>query len=967
MGQDRHADAYDFSAIEARWRDFWSERGYFKTDTSAREGTYYYLNMFPYPSGYLHVGHGRNYIIGDLITRVKIMRGHQVLNPMGWDAFGLPAENAAIENNTHPWTFTQKNIETAKEQFRIWGVQFDWDRELATCLPDYYKWTQWLFVQLYKAGLAYKKKATVNYCPTCDTVLSNEQVVGGVCERCDTPPEPRDLEQWFFKITNYAQQLLDDLDTLEKWPENVVKMQENWIGRSEGAEVVFTAETGDPITVFTTRPDTLWGATFMVLAPEHPLVDKLASTEQRDAIAAYRDQAARSSEMDQLSTDREKTGVFTGGFAINPVNGEKVPVWIADYVLMTYGTGAIMAVPAHDERDFAFAIKFGLPIIPVIDRTDDRARAFVPAVAMSDNMSSALDSLDVSHQQSSEGVLIEASRAKLDATIQAIQSNLAPNGVATVVGARFAFIFPDAVIDLGSTDADSEIVSRCALLTGASFKAKSAMEILAAIDGYGDLLFHAEYGDMIHSDEFTGTPGDRAKAEVSQWLETQNIGKATINFRLHDWLISRQRYWGAPIPMIHCDQCGQVPVPEDQLPVLLPETEFIGKMGLADIPGYADTTCPTCGGPAKRDTDTMDTFVDSSWYFLRYINPQDSSQAFSKEDVDHWLPIDQYVGGVEHAILHLLYARFITKALNDMGHVGFKEPFARLFTQGMVCHTAYKCPEHGWLYPTDVKSGASTCPKCGKDLDVSSFKMSKSKRNVVDPKDIVDHYGADTERLYTMFMGPPDRDIDWTDDGIRGAFRFLSRVWKLIVSNTDQLAEIDATPDVAGLSDSAKSLWRRVHRTIKKVSEDIEERFSFNTAVAAIMELFNELSAYVAGDEIDAALLREAVDSMILILSPFTPFVCEELWERTGHTTSILEQAWPSYQEAALEGESVEIPVQVNGKLRARITVSAAVAADADALKDAALANERIQEELAGKNLIKAIPIPGKMVSLVVK
>lgn len=967
MAQDRNADAYDFSAIEARWRDFWSERGYFQTDTSAREGTYYYLNMFPYPSGYLHVGHGRNYIIGDVITRVKIMRGLQVLNPMGWDAFGLPAENAAIENETHPWTFTKRNIETSKEQFRNWGVQFDWNREVTTCLPDYYKWTQWLFIQLYNAGLAYKKKATVNYCPTCDTVLANEQVVGGECERCGTPPEPRDLEQWFFKITEYAQQLLDDLDTLEKWPDNVVKMQENWIGRSEGAEVVFTTEGSDEIRVFTTRPDTLWGATFMVLAPEHPLVDVLATDEQRKAIAEYRDMAARASEIDRLATDREKTGVFTGGCAINPVNGEKVPVWIADYVLMTYGTGAIMAVPAHDERDFAFAIKFGLPIIPVIDRIDDRAKAFVPTAAMGDEMVLALDSLDVSYRRTNDGTLVLATRANLDATINVIKSNLTPSSYATVVGARFAFIFPDAVIELDSAAADREIVSRCALLTGSNFKAKTAMELLQGIDSYSDLLFHAEYGDMINSGEFTGTPGKQAKAEVTKWLDSKSIGKGTVNFRLHDWLISRQRYWGAPIPMIHCEQCGQVPVPDDQLPVLLPETEFIGKMGLADIPGFADTACPTCGGAAKRDTDTMDTFVDSSWYYLRFINSQTSDRIFDRDDVDHWLPVDQYVGGVEHAILHLLYARFITKALNDMGHLGFREPFARLFTQGMVCHVAYRCSEHGWIFPKDVSSDDKTCPQCGETLEVSSFKMSKSKRNVVDPKEIVDHFGADTERLYTMFMGPPDRDIDWTDDGIRGAFRFLNRVWHLIIANIDRLGPAGSNADSATLDESGASLWRRVHRTIKKVSEDIEDRFSFNTAVAAIMELFNELSPYMADDSADAALMRQAVDSLILILSPFTPFVCEELWQRTGHEDSILDQSWPEYQDSALEDDTIELPIQVNGKLRAHITVPAAAAADREALKEAALADERVKEVLQGKELIKVIAIPGKMVSLVVK
>ncbi len=967
MAQDRNGDAYDFSAIEARWRDFWSERGYFQTDTSAREGTYYYLNMFPYPSGYLHVGHGRNYIIGDLITRVKVMRGLQVLNPMGWDAFGLPAENAAIENETHPWTFTKKNIDTAKEQFRVWGVQFDWDREVATCLPEYYKWTQWLFVQLYKAGLAYKKKATVNYCPTCDTVLANEQVVGGACERCGTPPEPRDLEQWFFKITNYAQRLLDDLETLGAWPDNVRKMQENWIGRSEGAEVTFKTEAGNAITVFTTRPDTLWGATFMVLAPEHPLVETLTTEAQQDAVATYRQQAARESEIDRLSAEREKTGVFTGGYAVNPVNGEKVPVWIADYVLMTYGTGAIMAVPAHDERDFAFALKFGLPILPVLDRTDDRARIFVPASAADANLIEALDVRTIAYRQDAQGVGIDIDRTDVDDALSVIQEHLLPNGYAAVAGARFAVVFPDVILDLDSTASDREIVSRCALLSGAAFSARSAMEILVEMDAFGDLLFHAEYGDMVHSGDFSGTPGATAKADVTAWLESQGIGKGTINFRLHDWLISRQRYWGAPIPMIYCSKCGQVPVPEDQLPVLLPETEFIGKMGLADIPGFADTTCPTCGGPATRDTDTMDTFVDSSWYFLRFINAQDEAHAFVRDDVDHWLPVDQYVGGVEHAILHLLYARFVTKALYDLGHVGFEEPFARLFTQGMVCHAAYKCPQHGWLYPHEVESGATACPKCGQPLEISSFKMSKSKRNVVDPKDIVATYGADTERLYTMFMGPPDRDIDWTDEGIRGASRFLNRVWNLILASIGSMGPVGATGDIASLDDGGTALWRRIHRTVKKVTEDIEERFSFNTAVAAIMELFNELSAYVAGDNIDANLLREAIDALILVLSPFTPFVCEELWQRTGHSDAILDQAWPSYDERAMEDDTVEIPVQVNGKLRARITVSADVATSPAALKEAALANERIRQVLEGRQIVKAIPIPGKMVSLVVK
>jgi len=966
MVQQRQ-DTYDFSAIEARWRDSWEERGFFKADTAAREGTFYYLNMFPYPSGYLHVGHGRNYIIGDLITRVKIMRGLQVLNPMGWDAFGLPAENAAIENNTHPWTFTKKNIENAKQQFKVWGVQFDWDREIATCLPDYYKWTQWLFVQLYKAGLAYKKKATVNYCPTCDTVLANEQVVGGACERCGTPPEPRDLEQWFFKITDYAQRLLDDLSTLEKWPDNVVKMQENWIGRSEGAEVVFNTEAGDPIEVFTTRPDTLWGATFMVLAPEHPLVDKLATEAQQAAIAEYRQQAARSSEIDRMSTEREKTGVFTGGYAINPVNGDKVPIWIADYVLMTYGTGAIMAVPAHDERDFAFALKFGLPILPVINRTDGLVKSVVLAGTAKDGFADALSSAGIKSESVGEHLLATPSVDQVNAYAELAQQHLNQDSWIDIIGSRWVFVFPDEIIEWDGMAAENEILNRCRLLEPKLAGARSVMEILWNCEPYRDALFHAEYGDMIHSGEFTGTPGATAKADVTAWLESKGTGEGTINFRLHDWLISRQRYWGAPIPMIYCDACGEVPVPEEDLPVLLPETEFIGKMGLGDIPGFVDTTCPKCGGPAKRDTDTMDTFVDSSWYFLRYINPQDNDQAFDQSDVNHWLPVDQYVGGVEHAILHLLYSRFVVKALHDLGHLGFQEPFARLFTQGMVCHIAYRCPEHGWFYPTDIDNGATHCPTCGKALEVSSFKMSKSKRNVVDPKDIVERYGADTERLYTMFMGPPDRDIDWTDEGIRGSFRFLNRVWALISEISDKLAEPGAQVSADGLDDAGLVVWRRMHRTVQKVTEDIEDRFSFNTAVAAIMEYFNELSKYAAIEGADPALLRQAIDMLILILSPFTPFVCEELWQNTGHEDMVLDQSWPGFDESAMEEDSVEFPVQINGKLRARVTVPAASATDREAMTEAALSNPRVQELLEGKEIVKAIGIPGKMVSLVVK
>jgi len=965
MTKQERPEAYDFAAIEARWRDFWSERDFFRVDTTTRENTFYYLNMFPYPSGYLHVGHGRNYIIGDLVTRVKIMRGLKVLNPMGWDAFGLPAENAAIENETHPWTYTRGNTEKMKEQFRAWGVQFDWDREVTTCLPDYYRWTQWLFLELYKNGLAYKKKATVNYCPACETVLANEQVVGGACERCGTPAEKKELKQWFFKITDYADRLLNDLEKLTEWPENVVKMQENWIGRSEGAEVVFRTEADDPIPVFTTRPDTLWGATFMVLAPEHPLVEKLTTDEQRDDVAAYRKRAERETEIDRLSTEREKTGVFTGGFAINPVNGARIPVWIADYVLMTYGTGAIMAVPAHDERDFEFALKYGLPILPVIERVDGLVKSFVLKGTVSAGFEGALRDASIPFEPTEGGLDVTVPADVVDRYVEIAREHLRPGSWIDVVGARWLFVFPDDVIEWDGMEAESEILNRCRLLEPKVASSRSVMEILSNCETYRDVLFHADYGTMFHSGEFTGTPGSEAKASVTRWLEERGMGQGAISFRLHDWLISRQRYWGAPIPIVYCETCGEVPVPDDQLPVLLPETEFIGKMGLADIPGFAETTCPSCGGPARRDTDTMDTFVDSAWYFLRFISARDDEHAFVKADVDHWLPVDQYVGGVEHAILHLLYARFVVKALYDLGHVGFEEPFARLFTQGMVCLTAHRCPEHGWLYPEDV--GESTvCPTCGVPLESSSFKMSKSKRNVVDPTEIIETYGADTERLYTMFMGPPDRDIDWSDEGIRGASRFLNRVWSLIIDRIDALAPVGAAADLSALDPAGLAVRRRYHRTVKKVTEDIEERFSFNTAVAAIMELVNDLSPYAAGDP-DPTLLRETIDGLILLLSPFTPFVCEELWQRTGHDNAVLEQAWPSYDEAALEAETLEIPVQVNGKLRARVTVPTDVAEDVEALKEAALAHERVRANLEGKELVKAIAVPGKMVSLVVK
>ena len=964
----RYTEKYDFRAIEDRWRDFWREKGFFRAKTEETEKKFYYLNMFPYPSGSLHVGHGRNYIIGDVVTRFYIMRGYDILNPMGWDAFGLPAENAAIERGIHPREWTLNNIASAKEQFRAWGIEYDWDREITTCLPDYYRWTQWLFLKLYEHGLAYKEKAMVNYCPTCDTVLANEQVVAGACERCGTPPQKKTLEQWFFKITAYADRLLDDLKELTGWPENVKKMQENWIGRSVGAEVTFHTEDGEEIVVFTTRPDTLWGATFMVLAPEHPLVDRLTTGEQRSAVEAYREQASRQTEVERVSTEREKTGIFTGGYATNPVNDEKIPVWIADYVLMTYGTGAIMAVPAHDERDFAFAIKFGLPIIPVIERPDGIVKSYVMAGTVQDGFADVLRAEGYTFEVRSDGLFVTTQVDHVDRYIELMRAHLLPGGWNEVVGARFEWVFDDGVMPLDSVKADRAILARCQASEPNVRDKRTLMEMVYKLDFYRDLLYHSDKGTMVHSGQFSGTAGSEAQDRVTAWLEETGKGRGAINYRLHDWLISRQRYWGAPIPIIYCEKCGIVPVPEKDLPVLLPDVEFIGKMGLADIPGYAKTTCPRCGGPAKRDTDTMDTFVDSSWYYLRFISSQYEEGPFVVEEVNRWLPVDQYVGGVEHAILHLLYSRFVTKALQDMGYLDFGEPFARLFTQGMVCHTAYRCPEHGWLYPHEVKDGY--CPHCGAALETANFSMSKSKKNVVAPAEIIDKYGADTERLYTLFMGPPDRDIEWAEEGVRGSFRFLNRVWTLVISQAECIAAVSQPFDPTALDEAGKSLWRRYHRTVKKVTEDIEGRFNFNTAVSAIMELTNGLTEYVKEGENDA-LVREVIEGLILVLSPFTPFVCEEMWRRIGHTNgaedAVLDQSWPAFVPEAIEEEMVEVPVQINGKVRTRLTFTITTSRDPEALKEAVLTSPEVEKRIAGKELIKVIAIPEKMVSIVVR
>ncbi len=856
------SQTYDFKSVEARWRDYWRERGFFKPDLSETSKKFYYLNMFPYPSGEMHVGHGRNWLIGDAICRQLMMKGFNVLNPMGYDAFGLPAENAAIDNKTHPKKWTDKNIETFRRQFREWGVEFDWDRELATCEPEYYRWNQWFFIKMHEKGLAYRKASLVNWCPGCETVLANEQVVDGKCERCDSVVEKKDLTQWFFKITEYAQELLDDIDKLDNWPVRVKTMQRNWIGRSEGASINFAVDGHDEsIEVFTTRPDTTYGATFMVMAPEHPLVEKITTDEHRADVDAYIEKSKAETDIERQHTDREKTGLFTGAYAINPFNNEKIPVWIADYVLMGYGTGAIMAVPFGDQRDFEFARKFELDIVPIIQ----------------------------------------------------------PEG--------------DAIVAASMTEA-----------------------------------YEAKEGVMANSGPFDGMPaGQETIRKFIDHLEEKGWGKGEINFRLRDWLISRQRFWGTPIPMIHCDKCGTVPVPEDQLPLELPEVEFLGRKGLAEIPEFYNVDCPSCGGQARRDTDTMDTFVDSSWYYMRYMSPHDNEKIFDTDLVNTWLPVDQYVGGIEHAILHLLYSRFYTKAMRDMGLVNFDEPFARLFTQGMITHKAYRCKNHNWIKFSDVGKD-ETCPECGEPLKVETHKMSKSKKNVVSPDEIIDQFGADTERLYTLFMGPPDRDIEWTIEGVRGASRFMKRVWNVIDIHLDTVkAGQGKAIDDGKFGDAEKELWRKLHQSIQAVSQDFDE-FHFNTAVSGLMELTNAIYDYVGNtDSPQPVLLCQSIEALVKMVSPICPFIGEELWQEIlGHDNSILKASWPEVNVSALQKEEEEVIVQINGKVRARMMVSSNDIQNQSFLEEQALGLDRIQEQLDGKPPRKVIIPPGKnMVNIV--
>jgi len=826
-----------FNTIEPKWQKFWREHRLFNVDTKNAKDKYYCLMMFPYPSAALHVGHGRNYIIGDAVARYKMMRGFTVLTPMGFDAFGLPAENAAIKGGMHPEESTLKNISTMKSQFNRWGVEYDWDREVISCLPDYYKWTQWLFLKLYEKGLAYKKKAFVNWCPSCKTVLANEQVVENACERCQAEVTQKDLEQWFFRITHYAGRLLGDIEKLTNWPERVKTMQRNWIGQSHGVEIDFRIDGSDEVLkCFTTRVDTIYGATFMAIAPEHPFVSMLIKGAKDEAGILKEVQRMRGeSKIERSAAEVEKEGIFTGRHVINPVNGGRIPVYIANYILMEYGTGAIMAVPAHDQRDFDFAKKYTLPIVVVID-----------------DLKNPLDAATMKEAHVGEGV-------------------------------------------------------------------------------------------MANSAQFNGMPSGEAVERIADHFEEKKFGKRAVQYKLRDWLISRQRYWGAPIPIVYCEKCGIVPVPEKDLPVFLPhDVEFrpTGESPLKFSKEFVNTACPKCGLAATRETDTMDTFVDSSWYYLRYITPKLGDKPFDKVIVDKWLPVDQYIGGVEHAILHLLYSRFITKFLHDIGWVGFDEPFRNLFTQGMI-----------------TKNGV---------------KMSKSKGNTVSPDDLIDAYGADTVRLYTLFIGPPEKDAEWSDRGVEGAYRFLGRVWRLVEKVTSHKPQAtshkpQATSHQSQATEEERALRRKTHQAIKKVTEDLDGGFHFNTAVSAVMELVNQAYDVVALAEsgrCGTEALKEAVESAVMLLAPFVPHVSEEMWQSLGKKSSIFRCPWPLYDTALIVADVISIPVQINGKLRSKVDVPVDI--QEGTLKEAVLADPKVRTWIKDGPIKKFIIVPKKLVNIVV-
>lgn len=830
---------YNPKVIEKKWQRYWDEICLFRMDTDENKKKFYCLVMFPYPSGTLHVGHGRNYIIGDALARYKILKGYNLLSPIGWDAFGLPAENAAIKHNIHPRDWTISNINRMKEQLIRWGIGYDWDREIATCHPGYYKWTQWIFLVLYRKDLAYKKLAAVNWCPSCATTLANEEVVGGCCERCDTPVEQKNQEQWFFKITEYAQRLLDDLSLLTEWPERVKVMQENWIGRSAGAEIDFKIEgSGSILPCFTTRPDTIYGVTFMALAPEHPMIERLiVNSPNRDEILQFINEVRRERRITREEGEIEKKGVPLNWNVINPINGKRVPLWITNYALMEYGTGAVMGVPAHDQRDFEFAKKYGVPIIAVI---------------------------------CPEGVSLEP----------------------------------------------------------------SAMEAA-----------YTEDGVQVNSGPFNGLRNREAMLKIVNYMEEEKIGRSKISYRIRDWLISRQRYWGAPIPIVYCQTCGEVPIPEDQLPVMLPEVRDFrpkeGRSPLAHVEDFVNIRCPRCGGAARRETDTIAQWLCSCWYFLRYLSPRDTERAFDKSLVNKWLPVDQYIGGIEHAVLHLLYSRFIVKVLYDAGYISFKEPFKALFTQGMICKVS--------------------------SITGRLEKMSKSKGNVVSPDDLIEKYGVDTLRLYTLFIGPPEKDAEWNDRAVEGAFRFLNRIWRKVVELAPHLSGLHVERiEQDNLSKELKDLRRKIHATIRDVTKDIEEGFHFNTAISAIMELVNSIYLFkLDDDKTGLAVMKEALETAVILLSPFAPHIAEELWVTLGNKPTIFKGSWPNYDPDAIKTEEIPIVIQINGRLKGTIDVPPDL--HEEEIRARALAIPKVREWIKDKDIKKVIYVQGRLINIVAR
>ena len=856
---------YNPLEIEERWQKHWEEKQIFRVTEDPDKKKYYLLEMFPYPSGRIHIGHVRNYTIGDVVARYKRMKGFNVLHPMGWDAFGMPAENAAIERGVHPSVWTHENIENMKRQLKRMGFSYDWDRELATCEPEYYKWEQLFFLRMYEKGLAYKKSSTVNWCPKCETVLANEQVEAGLCWRCGSEVGERYLNQWFFRITAYIDELLDYCDRLPGWPERVLTMQRNWIGKSYGCEASFPMADGKgEIHVFTTRQDTIFGATFMLVAAEHPLVmDLIRGKGCEGSVRDFAEKIKKQDKKIRTSESYEKEGVFLETYCLNPVTGRKMPIYAANFVLADYGTGCVMAVPTHDQRDFEFAKKFNLPLIVVIQPPDR-----------------ALNVQTMTEAYTGEGILV-------------------------------------------------------------------------------------------NSGPFDGLKNLNALDAIADHLASIGRGKKTVQYRLRDWGISRQRYWGAPIPMILCETCGTVPVPEEELPVILPrDVEFTGAGGspLAKYRPFVETTCPRCGKPARRETDTMDTFVESSWYFDRFCSARhDVKPGLDRKKLDYWMPVDQYIGGIEHAILHLLYARFYTKMLRDFGFLGVDEPFTNLLTQGMVCKETMRCPEHGSLFPEETKEGK--CMQCGLEVQIGKTeKMSKSLKNVVDPDYLIQAYGADTARIFCLFASPPEKDLEWSDQGVDGSFRFLSRIWRIAMDYLEEIRDVEPFAGRETLEGDLKALRRKTHQTIRKVTADIEERFHFNTAISAVMELVNafyQLPHPKADDRLGFSVVRETVETIIRLLAPLVPHITEELWTLLGRQESLADAAWPAFDPAVASEEEITIVIQINGKVRSRIRVPADE--EGENIKTLALAEERIASLTAGKTIVKVIYVPKKLVNIVIQ